>query len=219
MDLQLNMRRVRYALIAFAAFIATLVLAGAINSASAEGVPARGKVKAADVTTAARLTWTGIYGGGFGGFGMGEISPSGSPTGISSRGPLAGAAAGFTIQTGQVVFGGEISYAWFFGDLKDLGVKTEIEYTGRVGLAHGNALPYIHGSFAQLSVDGLGQIDGWKYGIGVELRLDGGWSLDVRGGKSDYDISSIAPGIDANMLWGRVGLNKRFDMPVGLFGQ
>lgn len=217
----IDLRRAGWTVLGLVAFAVLLVTAGFVNAAVADGPTKRSQIAApVQQPAAVPRTWTGLYGGGFGGFGLGELSPSGVPVGISSSGPLAGVTAGITVQTGQVVFGAEVSYAWVFGDLKDVGVKNETEYTGRFGVAMGQALPYLHGSFVQTDVDGLGKIEGWKFGPGVELRLgDAGWSIDLRGGYAVYDIESIAPGIDANMLWGRVGLNRRFDMPAGWFGQ
>jgi len=216
MDLQLNTRRVRYALIALAAAAALLVLVGAINRASAEGIAAKGKARSADTVTAPKHTWTGVYVGGFGTYATGTLGDSG-PIDLSSTGPLAGVNVGVNLQTGQIVWGVEVAHAWAFGDLKDIGINRELEYTGRVGvLWNPQALLYVHGSFAQISTS-FGDFEGWKGGVGVEIRTPSeGWSMDLRGGYADYDVH---PSVEANMLWLRAGLVKRFDMPAGWFGQ
>jgi hypothetical protein len=196
-----------------------LALIAVVGYARADTLGGKGKV-AAPTQTAAPRTWTGIYGGGYGMYGTGEVSFPGSPVGLSTTGPMAGVNAGVTVQTGQIVWGAEIAHTWMFGNPEEVGLNREIEYTGRLGVPIGNALLYAHGSFAQLDVDGLGTIEGWKFGPGVELKTSvEGWSVDLRGGYAVYDVEAIAPGVDANMLWGRVGLVRRFDLPVGWFGQ
>ena len=209
----------RYGLIALGVFVAAMVVSGMLSKARAEGVSKRPSAIKVAEAPAAKRTWTGIYGGGFGGFAMGELSGPG-PIGMSSSGPTAGVNAGFTIQTGALVFGGEIAHAWFFGDLKDVGVEREIEYTGRVGvLLNPATLLYGHVSFAQLHHKYV-DVEGWKFGPGVEIKTAAeGWSIDLRGGYAIYDVEGIMPGVDANILWGRVGLVRRFDMPAGWLGQ
>jgi hypothetical protein len=207
----------RYGLYAIIFLVAAALAWSFIPGARADGISGKGKIAAAD---AARRSWTGIYGGAYGGYATGEVSESGDPTGVSATGPLVGVNAGITVQTGQIVWGAEIAHSWFFGNLSDVSVNREIEYTGRVGvLWNPQALVYVHGSFAQLDTAEWGQIDGWKFGPGVEVKLPSeGWSIDFRGGYAVYDVTAITDR-DANMLWGRVGIVKRFDLPAGWLGQ
>ncbi len=214
----IDLHRAAYVAAGLMAFLATLGILGQINTARADGPSKPGKIAA--VEQPSRTSWTGVYVTGFGAYTTGQVSFPGSPVGLAATGPSAGVAAGFTVQTGQLVFGAEIAHAWMFGDLKDIGIEREIEYTGRVGVLFGsNALVYGHGSFAQVQT-AIGDIEGWKFGPGVEVRIPAeGWSVDLRGGYAIYDIEAMAPGLDANALWLRAGLVKRFDMPAGWFGR
>lgn len=184
----------------------------------AEGAKSKiGTIRAAEPVAAP--SWTGIYGGGFGQYGSGLVT-DGDPYGYGSSGPMAGVAAGLTVQAGQLVFGAEISHAWHFGDLKDVGLDRDIEITGRGGVLLGsNVLFYGHVAWSQIHTK-WGDFTGWKFGPGFEVRMPDapGWSIDMRGGLAAYDIESVHSGADAEFFYGRVGLMKRFDVPKGWFG-
>ena len=207
--------------IAAASIVAIVVVAVAFlflpGRARADGPTNRGKIAA----TGGEVTklWTGIYLGGFGTYGTGSLGDSG-PIDISATGPSAGVAVGINVQTGQIVWGAELNHAWFFGDLKDVGLNTEIEYLGRVGyLWNPRSLVYVHGSFVQIDTS-WGNFEGWGYGVGIETKTPlEGWSLDLRAGVKDYDVESIHSDAEAHVLYARLGLNKRFDLPVGWLGQ
>ena len=190
-----------------------LVLGG-IAMARAEGVSGKSKVAAEQPA----YSWTGVYLGGHGSFATGTLGDSG-PIDLSATGPWAGLNAGANVQTGQIVWGVEFSYSWAFGDLSDVGLNNEMEFLGRVGyLWNPRTLVYVHGSYLQLDTS-WGNFDGWGYGLGIETKTPmEGWSLDLRGGYKTYDVENIHSDLEANMLYVRLGLNKRFDMPVGWFG-
>ena len=207
----------KYGLFAIVAVAILALLWSFIGPARAEGVARKGKLAASE--PAATKLWTGVYLGGFGSYATGTVGDSG-PIDLSATGPMAGLVAGVNVQTGQVVWGFEVAHAWAFGDLKDVGVDTETEYTGRAGvLWNQRTLLYGFGTFAQIRTD-FGDVEGWKAGVGVESKTPmEGWSLDLRGGYSWYDVEGIHPDLEANILFVRLGLNKRFDLPAGWLGQ
>jgi hypothetical protein len=80
-----------------------------------------------------------------------------------------------------------------------------------------NVQIYGHVTWSQIDTSFNGTYDGWKFGPGIKVRMDGGWEIDGRFSHGSYDTG--IPGLDATVTSARIGLNKRFDMPKGLFGQ
>jgi outer membrane immunogenic protein len=112
---------------------------------------------------------------------MASAIPDGSPIGIASDGQSAGVAGGCDYQIDKMVVGGEVSYAWMFGSLSDIGVDTDLTVTGRAGyLITPETLLYGHGGWTRVSGTGF-DIDGYKAGLGGEFRLPGSQMyLDAR---------------------------------------
>src|SRR2546423_1668665 len=72
------------------------------------------------------------------GFGAGAsvmmgLATNGSPVGYGAQGEKAGVLLNCDRRMGAFVAGGEVSYDWYFGDLKDVGAKTELAVLGRLG--------------------------------------------------------------------------------------
>lgn len=63
-----------------------------------------------------------------------------------------------------------INYGFFSGDLDKLGAQNDLTVFGRVGPKVGGAWVYGHAGHTWIDTSG-GQLDGWKYGLGVETRL------------------------------------------------
>ena len=135
------------------------------------------------MTTPAKAdkSWTGCFAGVFGGYVTASAMPDGSPIGLASNGQSAGVAGGCDFQFDKMVVGGEVSYAWMFGNLSDIGVDTDLTITGRAGyLITPDTLLYGHGGWTRMEGTGF-SIDGYKAGIGGEFRLPGSaMFLDAR---------------------------------------
>jgi hypothetical protein len=223
-----NIRGLALTALALAAGLCFLMVVGHVNKAKAADPPQKpSAIKAQPIKPAApapvkmaeapKSTWTGVHVSGFGTHIMSELD-FGGPVGLSANGQMVGGCAGASVQTGQLVFGGEACYGWVFGDLKDVGLQreTEIEITGTGGVALGLAKLYGHVSWSEIRT-GAGDFTGWKYGPGIEVKMPDapGWSVDLRGGFANYDIAS---GVEADSVFLRGALVKRFDMPANWFG-
>jgi hypothetical protein len=161
--------------------------------------------------------WSGFYVGAYGGWARGELDVShGGETVWSGHedGWLALGAVGFNIQTGRIVFGPEVSYGWFFGDLNDAGIDNILNVGGRAGILAGNDLLfYAHGSWSRLytSVPGYGQVDGWQAGPGLEFKIPGSkLSFDVRYAYGQWDVDHECLDIDATSHTFLAGLKLSF---------
>ena len=132
--------------------------------------------------------WIGLYG-------THAIAEDGAGTG-----QLVSPAIGFNIQSGKLVFGGEVSYGWAFGDLDG----NVLELTGRVGvLPTRDILFYGHGGWGR-QFAGWGDLDFWQFGPGIEFKTASGFSVDLR-------YSYVIPEQDAlNVHAFRGGLKYNF---------
>jgi hypothetical protein len=162
---------------------------------------------------AAERSWSGCFGGVFGGYVVGSAMPDGSPVGLASNGQEAGVAGGCDWQSGKMVIGGEVSYAWMFGKLNDLGVDNDLTFTGKAGyLIAPSTQLYAHAGWSRLTGSGFDHVDGWKAGLGSQYRLpDSNMFLDARWThdfikESDLGVSGVKIATDAF----RIGLNIKF---------
>jgi len=166
--------------------------------------------------------WQGPYVGGNLGYQWSGINNNpASPNGIAG-----GVQAGYNVQYGQFVFGGEtdlqvtgandtfapwkFSNPWF-GTLRaraGLAISSVLFY-GTAGLAYGT----LNMKNTLTSVSESHTSTGWAGGVGVEAALTGNWSaraeyLYVDLSSSSFVLDGNSHGIQSNLL--RVGGNYRF---------
>ncbi len=90
-------------------------------------------------------------------------------------GTLYGAFAGFNVQRGNIVFGGEIAYSP--GEINFAGFPTVVnnflDLKGRIGYAAGSALIYATAGCSSALINGTSQYDmtGINYGFGVDFKV------------------------------------------------
>lgn len=143
---------------------------------------------------------------------MGEVS-KGGPVGESSTGYLPGVSAFCDVAIGQqLVVGAFAGAEKSFGDFETLGINHSFEVGGRAGfLLHPAVLFYGHVAWTRMDVTGLGNVDGIKWGPGIEIKLPASaWGLDFRYQIADMDLGSVAPGADAQIRSARIGLTYKF---------
>jgi outer membrane immunogenic protein len=166
--------------------------------------------------------WQGPYVGGNLGYQWSGINNNpASPNGIAG-----GVQAGYNVQYGQFVFGGEtdlqvtgandtfapwkFSNPWF-GTLRaraGLAISSVLFY-GTAGLAYGT----LNMKNTLTSVSESHTSTGWAGGVGVEAALTGNWSaraeyLYVDLSSSSYVLDGNSHGVQSNLL--RLGVNYRF---------
>ncbi len=166
--------------------------------------------------------WQGPYVGGNLGYQWSGINNNpASPNGIAG-----GVQAGYNVQYGQIVFGGEtdlqvtgandtfapwkFSNPWF-GTLRaraGLAISSVLFY-GTAGLAYGT----LNMKNTLTSVSESHTSTGWAGGVGVEAALTGNWSaraeyLYVDLSSSSFVLDGNSHGIQSNLL--RFGVNYRF---------
>ena len=166
-------------------------------------------------------SWTGLYLGGNLGYEWGATSNNPTrPSGVAG-----GAQAGYNLQTGQFVFGGEadiqlsgandtfapwkFSNPWF-GTLR-----------GRAGYAVNNFLIYGTAgiAFGELQAQTVGLLSeshtnvGWTAGAGVEAGIAANWSAKVEYlfvdlASNTYTLTGTSNGLSASLF--RMGVNYHF---------
>lgn len=155
--------------------------------------------------------WSGCGVSVHGGHAMGELN-GGGPVGLSSTGQLAGVSALCDLAIGQsIVVGGFASAEKAFGDFDTIGINHAWDVGMRAGfLVHPAALLYGHAAFTRMDITTLGNVDGWKWGPGLEIKLpQSAWSFDMRYQISDMDVGKFAPGVDAEVRTVRFGLTYK----------
>jgi outer membrane immunogenic protein len=200
----------------FAAALAALALISSAASA-ADNLPYYNAP-----TRPGSYVWQGPYVGANLGYQWSSVgNTSASPDGIAG-----GVQAGYNVQYGQFVFGGETDIqvtgandtfaSWkfsnpWFGTLRARGgfAMNSVLFYGTVGLAYGtltmkNALTTV--SESHISA-------GWTAGAGVEAAVWGNWTvraeyLYVDLSNSSFVLDGTNHGIQSNLL--RVGVNYRF---------
>lgn len=155
-----------------------------------------------------KTTWNGCGVGGNMGFTSGLID-SGGPIGIGSNGPALGVIAFCDARVNNLVVGAEASYDWFYGNLSDIGLKTDLTLGGRAGvLLNSETLLYGHLGWSQIDTD-FGKYNGYKFGPGIELKLPNTpIYLDARYSYASYDVS--VPGVNAETHTFRFGAKLKF---------
>jgi outer membrane immunogenic protein len=180
---------------------AALAVLAMLAPAQAADLAARPYTKAPPVPYVAPTTWSGLYIGGFGGYGWaGDRNSAAGSLGMS--GGFGGGTLGYNWQNGNVVFGLEADVAG--GDISAsagvpgvLWARSQIDafgtVRGRIGVTPSPAtLLYATGGYAwannKLSVDVGGATasdsrthSGWAVGAGLEYMFAPNWS-----GKIEY---------------------------------
>ena len=160
--------------------------------------------------------WTGFYVGAHGGYGQASADST------NLGGFLGGVQLGYTVQSGQFVFGVE-------GDIGAAGVgssRKSLDWLGsaraRAGFAFNQYFVYGTGGFGfgKFSYsDGLSQDDrwnvGWVLGIGAEVALGRNWTARVEAfhydlGRAGYNVASGPTAISLTGTVVRAGVNYRF---------
>lgn len=147
-----------------------------------------------------------------GGQSIGEIN-GGGPVGLSSTGYSPGASVFCDLALGKFfAVGAFVGADKAFGDFDTIGINHSYEAGMRGGVSlHPAVLLYGHVAWTRMDVDGIGHIDGIKWGPGVEIALpeSNGWSIDFRYQIADMDVGSFTSA-DAQIRTFRAGLAWKF---------
>lgn len=176
-----------------AAVLIVLVVVGLMpKKARAEGlsppIPGIGAI-----TNPASGSWSGVYVGAHAGYGVavGEISQHGdSIRGLSADGMIGGVHGGFDYQFPSSIWvvGVRGAYTWsnmeFTAGGLNVGVDDGWSVDGRVGIAAGNALPYVFGGYTRVKTSNNAgvnspELEGWRAGTGVEWKIPGAQFVTV----------------------------------------
>lgn len=127
-------------------------------------------------TVAPAQDWSGFYGGLSYGNGRGPLAAVGTP-GYDLDGNVLGVFAGYNMQAGNLVYGGELAYqtgdVYLVGSTNQ-GIDRLVDLKGRLGYAAGPALiygvlGYSSNNYFYQSSDSPG--GGAAYGVGVDYQL------------------------------------------------
>jgi outer membrane immunogenic protein len=127
-------------------------------------------------TAVSAQDWSGFYGGLTFGNGTGRLGVEGTP-GYDLKGQVRGAFAGYSMQSGSLVYGAELAYQSaeiFLVPSTNQGADRLIDLKGRLGYATGSAviygvLGYSSNRFFAKSDTSTG--GGLAYGVGVDYKL------------------------------------------------
>lgn len=137
-----------------------------------------------------------------------DISSSGQQLDIEGR-------CSAKMGTSPIIMGAFVNYGHVFGDLKTVGVESQLNVGGTLGvLVNPGAHVYTHLAWARAEVNGLGSLDGWKFGPGIEVKIPNSpLYLDMRYAYGIWDVSDFTTA-DARSQEVRLGLVWRFQQPV-----
>ena len=122
-----------------------------------------------------------------------------------------GVFAGYNIQRGSVVFGGEAAYAMGSYDDVYTGDVSILDAKARIGFAlGGTAMVYGFGGYTAAQIDNSGTVadfSGFNYGAGAAFQLKNGMFIGLEYISRDLDGSGIADGevLTADAIEARVG--------------
>lgn len=200
----------------------TLVLAAFVggiscaNSASAADLPRNNSYSSPAFTA----NWAGFYGGLHLGYGFGKTRSA------EIDGFLSGVQGGFNVQSGRVVFGGELDASYSGIDYRAFADTFRQKWLGsgrvRVGYAFERFLPFVTAGVAYttgvMKAGGAKETNGhfgYVVGIGGEMMITDRVSanlqyLHYRFGSETYNVLPAArsANIVTNVL--RIGMNYRF---------
>lgn len=229
------MSRIRFALGLVALAIASLILILPATAADKGGTK---RIASAEAPSDA-ATWTGVYFGLHGGYGIGtgELSNSSGGgfvlDGLSAEGMIGGLHVGYDVQLpgSQLVLRARGSYTWGSVEFNASAGKSTFEASvdknwavdGGIGYAMGAAMPYlfIGKAWAESSASLNGtalktpDLEGMRYGGGVEWKLGtSGISAALEYTFTDYDALTFGKTVldfDDHRVMGRLN----FKLPSG----
>ena len=119
--------------------------------------------------------WSGFYAGANVGFANGLIANANASDDLADN-TLFGVFAGYNIQRGQLVFGGEVDYTLTPVEFVNFNatLRDTIDAKARVGYAAGNALVYGVLGYSFLTLDDGGStapLSGFSFGAGVDYKF------------------------------------------------
>jgi len=196
----------------FAALAGAAISVGALATASAADLPARGPVYKAPAVVPV-FSWTGCYVGAQGGwawartgYDLGVPPAAGTGTGFDADGGVAGGHVGCNYQFNQFVVGIEGDGEWtnlrgndagFAGTIDQINGRWQASIRGRAGYAFGPTMVYATGGAAWLNVDYslpniTGEVvnntlQGWTVGAGIEHYFAPQWSVRAEYRYARYD--------------------------------
>lgn len=134
----------------------------------------------------------------------------GSPVNIGSNGNSLGGSAECGGRLGIFYVGAGLDYARVYGNLKTIGVNSDMSVFGKAGLMP-NDTTMIYLLLAKARMDtSLGKFDGWGYGGGITTKLHTSaplW-LDFQARRTGFE-DLMGSTIDANVTELRVGLTYK----------
>lgn len=157
-------------------------------------------------------SWSGCGIGGFVGHAEASLD-SPSPVTIASAGQTTVIEGFCDIQYSALVVGGFANYGWVWNDLNTIGVDNTMDVGARIGvLATQSALPYVHAGWTRATGSGIPDVDGLKFGAGLEVRVSNSpISLDLRASRAIYDNVG-GSGMDVNATEIRLGFKAKFSV-------
>lgn len=117
--------------------------------------------------------WTGFYAGGVAGTGDVTVGTNLDDPALETDATSYGLYAGYNLDLGTFVIGGEISYDVLEFDVNEDLDNSVLRVGARAGYDAGAFLPYVTAGFANLTTEAFGdEVDdnGYYYGVGVDYR-------------------------------------------------
>lgn len=155
---------------------------------------------AAALATAPAITFAQDWTGPYAGFQLGgsDIDVDGAP--LDGDGPSYGIFAGYNVQNGGVVYGGEIDYDVTEYEIADGAqeVDSTTRIKGRVGTELGGGLAYGTAGVVWATSPGLGDDNGYLLGFGYDLPVTANMSLGaevLQHEFEDYNDSGLDVGV------------------------
>jgi opacity protein-like surface antigen len=207
--------------IAMLGLLAITLVGQKAKAADLGGTTSRAEAEALSPAT----HWTGCGVGIMFGYTDGLAIPTGSVGGVGSNGEPITPSLSCDMRMGSspLVLGAEVSYGWMLGNLDKLptgphttgGVQDDISVLGKFGiLVNPNTKLYAVAGYSMLGLQGMGvsSVNGYKVGLGTEVKLTGPVSLDLRYSYADYDISKLTGPVsmDAHTSTFGVGIIYKF---------
>lgn len=140
--------------------------------------------------------WTGPYAGFQ--FGGSDIDVDGAP--LDGDGPSYGIFAGYNVQDGALVYGGEIDYDVTEYDIGDGAVEVDstTRLKGRIGTELGGGLAYGTAGIVWATSPELGDDNGYLLGVGYELPVTTNMNIGaeiLQHEFEDYNDSGLDVGV------------------------
>jgi outer membrane immunogenic protein len=170
-------------------------------------------------------TWSGPYAGVVLGYGVGTTDTA--PASIDTNGVLGGAFVGYNLQSGPVIYGGEVDmgYNWMDGSSGGTTTKSGLDGSLRARLGYAvtdNVMIYgtAGGAATRMEVSDAAGSDsntmyGWTAGVGADAMLTD--QVFARAeyryvdfGSKTFNTGSGAQSVDANQNRFMVGLGMKF---------